>query len=86
VPSRALSELALCAGILADSETSEPSPAQMQKLDGLEARVLAALSTLRAAPEPEPAAAQSARLARKKQVGARSRERDLVSSENKGRH
>jgi CheY-like chemotaxis protein/EAL domain-containing protein (putative c-di-GMP-specific phosphodiesterase class I) len=66
--SRALSELALCVGILADSEASEPSPAQMKKLDGLEAHVLAALSTLRAAPVPEPAPAQAAPVTRKRML------------------
>ena len=62
---RALSELALCVGFLADSETGEPSLAQMQKLDALEAQVLAALSELRAAPESKPAATLSAPIPRK---------------------
>ncbi len=57
VLTRALSELALCVGFLADSEASEPSPAQLQKLDGLEAQVLATLRMLHAVPESAPAAA-----------------------------
>jgi CheY-like chemotaxis protein/EAL domain-containing protein (putative c-di-GMP-specific phosphodiesterase class I) len=63
---RALSELALCVGILADSEASEPSPAQMQKLDGLEAQVLTAMGEQRAAPDSEPVAALAAPMPRKR--------------------
>ncbi len=60
VLTRALSELALCVGFLADSEASDPSPAQMQQLDGLEAQVVAALRTLGVAPETAPAATPTA--------------------------
>lgn len=51
VLTRALSELALCVGFLADSATSEPSPAQMQKLEDLEGQVLAEIRLLRVMPE-----------------------------------
>ncbi|MEO7934739.1 MAG: response regulator [Dokdonella sp.] len=60
VLTRALSELALCVGFLADSADSGPSPAQVQKLDDLERQVIAAIRMLRVEPEVAPAAASTA--------------------------